>query len=95
MTLRVIGTAAIEPIKWPTLEKANGHTVEDALLYRRPTTFDNAETVETPRYDRGKLLAGHEFDGPAIVVQHNSTTVIPMGYRARVSDYGNIHIGAK
>jgi N-methylhydantoinase A len=94
MTLRVIGTAAIEPLQWPTLAKANGHSVEDALLYTRPTTFDDGKTQDTPRYDRGKLLAGHELAGPAIVVQHNSTTVIPNGYRARVSDYGNIHIQA-
>ena len=94
MTLRAIGSAAIEPLQWPTLAKANGHSVEDALLYTRPTTFDNGETQDTPRYDRAKLLAGHELAGPAIVVQHNSTTVIPTGYRARVSDYGNIHISA-
>ena len=94
MTLRVIGSAAIEPLQWPTLEKANGQGVEDALLYSRPTTFDDGETRDTPRYDRGKLLAGHELAGPAIVVQHNSTTVIPAGYKARVSDYGNIHISA-
>ena len=94
MTLRAIGSAAIEPLQWPTLAKANGHSVEDALLYTRPTTFDNGETQDTPRYDRAKLLAGHELAGPAIVVQHNSTTVIPTGYRARVSDYGNIHIVA-
>ena len=92
MTLRVIGSAAIEPLQWPTLAKANGRTIEDALLYTRPTTFDNGATEDTPRYDRTKLLAGHQLDGPAIVVQHNSTTVIPAGYRARVSDYGNIHI---
>jgi N-methylhydantoinase A len=95
MTLRVIGSAAIEPIQWPKLESADGHSIEDAILYSRLTTFDNGETVETPRYDRGKFLAGHEFDGPAIVVQHNSTTVVPMGYRVRVSDYGNLHISAK
>ncbi|MCZ6846551.1 MAG: hydantoinase/oxoprolinase family protein [Alphaproteobacteria bacterium] len=94
MTLRVIGSAAVEPLQWPALAKANGHSVEDALLYTRPTTFDNGETHDTPRYDRGKLLAGHVLAGPAIVVQHNSTTVIPTGYRARVSDFGNIHISA-
>ncbi len=94
MTLRVIGSAAVEPLQWPTLAKADGQSVEDALLYTRPTTFDNGETLDTPRYDRGKLLAGHQLAGPAIVVQHNSTTIIPTGYQARVSDYGNIHISA-
>ncbi len=94
MTLRVIGSAPIEPLQWPALAKANGQAVEEALLYSRATTFDGGATQDTPRYDRAKLLAGHEFAGPAIVVQHNSTTVIPPGYRARVSEYGNIHITA-
>lgn len=92
MTLRVIGSAAIEPLQWPKLAKANGHAVSDALLYSRPTSFDGGEMADTPRYDRGKLLAGHELSGPAIVVQHNSTTVVPPGYDARVSRYGNLHI---
>ncbi|MHA1566124.1 MAG: hydantoinase/oxoprolinase family protein, partial [Alphaproteobacteria bacterium] len=94
MTLRVIGSAPVEPLQWPRLAKANGHDVSDALMYSRPTVFDGGLVTDTPRYDRGKLLAGHELDGPAIVVQHNSTTVIPPGYRARVSDYGNLHISA-
>ena len=92
MTLRVIGSAPIEPLQWPKLAKANGHAVDEALLYSRSTLFDDGNMVDTPRYDRGKLLAGHELAGPAIVVQHNSTTVVPPGYRAQVSAYGNLHI---
>jgi N-methylhydantoinase A len=38
------------------------------------------------------LMAGHEIAGPVIILQHNSTTLVPPGYRARVSDNGNIHI---
>ena len=95
MTLRMIGSAAVEPLQWPTLAAADGAGIDDAYLYTRPTTFDGGATEDTPRYDRGKLLAGHEISGPAIVTQHNSTTVIPPGYQARVSEYGNIHIVAK
>lgn len=92
MTLRVIGSAPLDPLQWPELAKANGHDVNDALMYSRPTVFDSGPVTETPRYNRDKLLAGHELAGPAIVVQHNSTTVVPPGYQARVSGYGNLHI---
>ena len=97
MTLRVIGVAAVEPLTWPKLKKAPAgaakkKTLQAAFMYSRKTTFDDGKTVDTPRYDRGKLLAGHEIAGPAILLQHNSTTLIPPGYRARVSDFGNIHI---
>ena len=95
MTLRVVGVAEVDPLKWPALEAANGAGVEDAFLYTRQTTFDSGDTVDTPRYDRDKLKAGHTLDGPAVVIQHNSTTLVPPGYRAEVNGYGNIHIRAQ
>jgi N-methylhydantoinase A len=95
MTLRVVATAKIPPLEWPKLSKANGAGIEDAYLYSRDTTFDTGETVETPRYDRDKLLSGHEVAGPALIIQHNSTTLVPPGHDAQVSDYGNIHIRAQ
>ena len=87
--------AEVDPLKWPALETANGAGVEDAFLYTRQTTFDSGDTVDTPRYDRDKLKAGHTLDGPAVVIQHNSTTLVPPGYRAKVNGYGNIHIRAQ
>lgn len=94
MTLRVVGVAKVEPLQWPKLAAANGTPVEDAFLYTRKTTFDTGGAVDTPRYDRDKLKAGHTLEGPAMVIQHNSTTLIPPGYRAEVNEYGNIHIRA-
>ena len=94
VTLRVIGVADVESLEWPTLEQANGTPVDGAFLYSRSTTFDDAQTLETPRYDRDKLLAGHEVPGPAIIIQHNSTTLVPPGYTARVHESGNLHISA-
>jgi N-methylhydantoinase A len=82
---------------WPKVKKAPAgaakkKALKAAFMYSRKTTFDDGKTVETPRYDRGMLMAGHEIAGPVIILQHNSTTLVPPGYRARVSDNGNIHI---
>ena len=55
-----------------------------------PGIFDSGEKLETPRYDRLKLGAGHEVPGPAVVIQHTSTTLVPPGYTARVDDYSNL-----
>ncbi|MEQ8346950.1 MAG: hydantoinase/oxoprolinase family protein [Sneathiellaceae bacterium] len=90
MTLRIVATADVEPVKWPRLAPANGAGIEPAYLYSRETVFDTGEKVETPRYDRLKLLSGHVVPGPAIVLQHNSTTVVPPGYTARVDDFANL-----
>jgi N-methylhydantoinase A len=90
ITVRVIGRGDIVPLKVARIEKANGHNVADSLLYSRPTTFEDGKIVETPRYDRNHLKAGHRVAGPAILIQHNSTTLLPPGYVAEVAEFGNL-----
>jgi len=92
ITVRVIGRDDVTPLKVGHIEKANGHDISEALLYRRPTTFDDGATLDTPRYDRGRLKAGHRVPGPAILVQHNATTLLPPGYVADVTEHGNLHV---
>ena len=48
--------------------------------------------VTTRFYDRVALKAGNVLEGPAIVNQYDSTTVIPPGLTARVDRFGNIVI---
>ena len=48
--------------------------------------------VSTRYYDREQLLAGNRLEGPAIVNQYDSTTVIPPGIGAHVDRFGNIVI---
>jgi N-methylhydantoinase A len=92
ITIRVIGREDVVPLKVARIDKANGQAIADAVLYSRPTTFDDGTTVETPRYDRGRLRAGHRVAGPAILIQHNSTTLLPPGYVAEVAEFGNLHV---
>ena len=40
----------------------------------------------------GRLRAGHRVAGPAILIQHNSTTLLPPGYVAEVAEFGNLHV---
>ena len=92
ITVRVIGREDVVPLKVARIDKANGQNIMDALLYSRPTTFDDGKTVETPRYNRDRLKAGHRIAGPAILIQHNSTTLLPPGYVAEVAEFGNLHL---
>jgi N-methylhydantoinase A len=43
-------------------------------------------------YRRAELLAGHALDGPAIVEQDDTTTLVPAGFRAEVDPFGNLVI---
>ena len=45
---------------------------------------------DTPVYERGGLRAGVHFDGPAIVEQLDSTTVVEPGDRVEVDRDGNL-----
>jgi N-methylhydantoinase A len=90
ITLRVVGSAQVDTLKLPNLKKGNRTNPKDARLYVRDTVFDDGRSLKTPRYDRGKLLSGDKITGPALIVQHNSTTLVPTKYAAKVLGHGDI-----
>lgn len=94
ITLRAIGSASVRRIEIPTIAKTDGSSIDRALMFVRATTFDDGRTLETPRYDRTKLFAGDRVPGPALLHQHNATTLVPPGYVAETLDYGNTRIRA-
>ncbi len=61
-------------------------------MYSLDTIFDDGEPTPTPRYDRAKMLKDDTVEGPAIVTQHNSTTIVPPGYTATVLAFGDMRI---
>jgi N-methylhydantoinase A len=92
ITVRVIGSADVEKLQLNKLEVGGANNPEYAYLYERDTVFDGGKTVATPRYDRAKLKSGDTLTGPAVVTQHNSTTIIPPGYKATTLEVGDILI---
>lgn len=92
ITLRAIGSAPVEHLHVPKIPRSDGSDVARALMFVRPTTFDDGRTLETPRYDRLKLYAGDKVEGPAILVQQDATTLVPPAYVAETLEYGNTRI---
>ena len=92
ITIRVIGSAEVETLKLPDLAKGGRENPAEAKLYVRDTVFDDGQAVATPRFDRGRLLADDSVTGPALIVQHNSTTLVPPKYRATVLGHGDIRL---
>ena len=66
--------------------------VADAVASRRKVWFRDSGFVETPVYDRDRLAPGHEFSGPAIVEQTDSTTVVPPSANVTVDAAGCLQI---
>lgn len=92
ITIRAIGSAVVTKIQIPKAGPPDAEGIARAFMFTRPTTFDNGETLDTPRYDRTKLRAGERVEGPALLHQQDSTTMIPPGYVGVTLDYGNLRI---
>ncbi len=95
ITLRGIATAAVEPLRLPDLPHGGRNDPAEARAYVRDTVFDDGRAIPTPRYLRAKLLDGDIITGPALIVQHNSTTLLPPGYHAKVLSHGDLHIARR
>ena len=90
--LRAVGVTekpSFEPIK----ECGEGFP-EGALLKCKKVYFEG-EWVETPVLDRERLLPGHQFHGPAVVVEYSSTTVVPPFAKVKVDPFGNLLLEVK
>ncbi len=51
---------------------------------------DELDTYETPYFRRDRLVPGERLNGPAILLQQDSTTVVPPDWTFAADKYGNI-----
>ena len=59
----------------------------------RTAYFNPTNATEVPVYRRSTLLAGMTIEGPAVIEEKTSTTVLYPGQRAAIDGYLNIAIG--
>ncbi|TCJ18090.1 hydantoinase/oxoprolinase family protein [Rubrobacter taiwanensis] len=90
-TVRVVGRGTIRGVSLVESEDGAGADASEAVL-RTERVYFGGEWMETPIYDRGRLRPNHTVEGPAVVVQDDTTTVIEPGYRGAVDRFGNILI---
>jgi N-methylhydantoinase A len=77
----------------PQLRRHELNGADAAPAGTRPVYFDSSgNAVETPLYVRADLPAGTKLEGPAIIDQLDSTTVVPPGWRAEVDEWLNIRM---
>jgi N-methylhydantoinase A len=89
LNVRAVGVTPKPSLK----AHASNRSVAPSPQTTRRVRFDEVEEpVETPIYLRGELPAGAELDGPAIVEQLDSTTLVPPGWRAEVDEWLNIRM---
>lgn len=89
---RVTALGKVQTIRF-TEHLVAGADSSDAVIDRRGVFFEEAgDYVDTRVYDRDKILAGNEIQGPAIIEQMDSTIVVPPGHTARADRYLNLMI---
>ncbi|WP_062204753.1 hydantoinase/oxoprolinase family protein [Aureimonas sp. AU12] len=86
----VTGTAQTGTLEFPRVGTSQGELTERS---RRNVWFADG-WHETPVYDRADLREGHALQGPSLVEENASVTVLAPGMTLAVDGYGNLLISA-
>ena len=88
LRLRAVGL-----IRKPELREIPQGSRQPSPASVRSVYFEGSDAwVETPIYDRVDLGAGSVFQGPAIVEQYDSTTVVYPGWKGELDRFGVLNL---
>ena len=72
----------------PSARKA--HRLTQAALLKTKAVWFGGKPLQTPVYDREYLEPGARLQGPAVIVEYSSTTVVPPDFECYVDEYLNL-----
>ena len=90
VNLRAVVQGEATRVRAPTLERGGSDPAAAAIGKQEMFVADSDRQATI--YDRAKLQSGNVIDGPAIVTEMDSTSVILPGHAGSVDDFGNILI---
>jgi N-methylhydantoinase A/oxoprolinase/acetone carboxylase beta subunit len=93
--IRVRAIGQMPGLKPVNVKKGTATPPKGALKLTADAWFEKngkLTKVKTKFYERTELLAGNKIQGPAIITQFDSTSVVPPGYSAEVDKHGNLII---
>jgi N-methylhydantoinase A len=91
VNLRAIGYGDVPKPRLPESDDSGDEDSSHAAIDEHEVYFDG-RWLPTKVYDRSKLAPGNRVEGPAIVTEFDSTTVVLAGYAAEVDRYLNLII---
>ena len=94
VSLRVTVTGMLEKPVLERIEQGTAEPPDAANTGTRPVRFGDV-AHDTGTWNRTKLLAGNRIDGPALIEEHASTTVLHPGDRLEVDAFGNLVISVE
>jgi N-methylhydantoinase A len=90
VSLRVSAIGRLAKPDFARIARGEKTPPADARRGARAVIFEGAGAVDAPVYDRSKLLQGNLIEGPAIIEEVASTTVVEPGDRVTVNEYGHL-----
>jgi len=92
VSLKVIGTGKVRKPVLQTISRGGKTPVSESRLGERKVYMEDGKYQEFSVYQRNKLLAKNIIQGPAIIEEPTSTTVIENEQICSVDQYGNLII---
>jgi N-methylhydantoinase A len=95
VSLRVSAIGRLTKPEFPHIARGENTPPANARRGARTVIFEGAGAIDAPVYDRSRLLQGNVIEGPAIIEETASTTVVEPGDRVTVNEYGHLVIELK
>lgn len=92
VSIRLTAFGSVTSPELPTVEQGSETPPESAFVDERDVHFEESGFVETPIVDRPALLANNRIEGPAVVEEATSTTVVPPWSTLTVDTYGHLRL---
>lgn len=92
MEIVTIRLSAVGGISRPELQRLEADAGAGPGGFRPVYFEESGGFADCPVYDRSGLGAGARIEGPAVVQELDSTTLLHPGYRADVDGFGNLLI---
>lgn len=74
------------------LHQTNDHSTPNARVYTHDALHAASGFVEARVVKRNRLASGDVIEGPAIILEDNSTTVVEPGWQLTVDSEGGLHL---
>lgn len=94
VTLRIRATGSTDRPERARSELGSELPAPESILQESTISIEG-EKLPARFYSRNKLSPGNRLEGPAVVVEYSSTTLVPQGYQARVDEWFNLLISER
>ncbi|NHJ85186.1 MAG: hydantoinase/oxoprolinase family protein [Asgard group archaeon] len=96
VNIRVNSLGVIKKPKLTKVSIGSKKPPKDAIIGSRKVFFEEMnDFIDTDIYSRDKLVANIELVGPAVIEQYDTTTIVNPNWKAKLDEYGLIHLTRK